>query len=119
MCINKKTFECEISDSFITTEYDTDSKFFWITRYFIDITNKESNLFGMLLSQMIIYMKKKHMTVITMTISVEEWNIINKNNNWTLLKSIDTEGLVEIKCSIDNVFDCLLDGFFGETKENN
>ena len=61
MTINCKTYECDVSDTFITIEYDTKNKNFWIKRYYIDPIISDSNLFGILLSSMIVDMKRKSM----------------------------------------------------------
>ena len=113
MVINSKTFECEISESFISVEYDKGTKSFWIKKYYIDPFVHDGNLSGILLSTMITYLKKKHINWLTITISIEEWNEIKKNTCWEVIKTLDEEHLIEIKCSIDNAFDCLLDGFIG------
>ena len=111
MTINCKTYECDVSDTFITIEYDTKNKNFWIKRYYIDPIISDSNLFGILLSSMIVDMKRKSMLNLTMTITLEEWEIIKKNICWSVVNTIDINECIEIKCSIDDAFDCLLDGF--------
>ena len=107
--IKKKTYECDITDSFISIEYN--NKIFWIEKYFIDNISSESNLFGLLLSRMINDMKSKKIKYLTMTINIDDWNSIKKNDKWTVINNIEKEQLVEIQCNIDDVFDCILDGF--------
>jgi hypothetical protein len=113
MDIRQKTFECEISETFISIEYTLQTKIFWIVKYYIDPTVADSNLLGIVLSSMISFLKKNEIELLTMTISMEEWEDIKKNTCWEVIKTIESENLIEIKCSIDNTFDCLLDGFVG------
>ncbi len=112
MTIKYKTYECEISETFISIEYDTKLKLFWIQKYYIDPCAQSTNLLGLLLSSIISSMKQKNIKNLTMTISLDEWNDIKINENWKIVKNMEDNNLVEICCPIDNVFDCLLDGFF-------
>ena len=105
-----KLYECDITESFIRIEIDINLKIFWIVEYYFDPDINKTNLLGVLLYKMINDITELGIEYMTQTVYLEDWDFLKKNNNWEVINFIG-EHRVEIRCKIEDVFDCLLDGF--------
>ena len=110
MTNQRKIYECEVTESFIRIEIDNENKLFWIVEYYLDYDVNKINLFGILLTKIINNMMDIGIEIMTQTVYLQEWEILKKNKNWMIVDYKD-DFMIEIKCKIEHVFDCLLDGF--------
>jgi hypothetical protein len=108
--IKKKLYECDVTESFMRAEFDTNKKTCWITQYYFDKEIGKTNLLGLLLMKFIKDSVELGIEYMTQTVYLEDWENIKKNKNWIVIRYLD-DNRIEIKCKTEDIFDCLLDGF--------
>lgn len=105
-----ETHECDLSDCFITIEYDIENNTCWIKRYFIDPTlSPDSILFGHVLTKALASMKNKNIKTFTQTLFISEWEELKCQSEWNIDRKYDE--FIEIYCNIDDAFELIVKGF--------